>query len=461
MPLRVLFINTINPYEEIEYRYPPLGIGYLISSLKKHFKSEAFEFKVINDNVKYILSKFQPHIVGITSVTQNYTLAKEYATLVKSTGTPVIVGGIHISLMPSSLTADMDIGVIGEGERAIVDIFELFIKKGKLLEEDFRNIKGIVFRDSQGNLVATEAREPVLALDTIAIPDRDLFNIRGHSYLFTSRGCPYACFFCASTRFWKGVRFFSAEYVLQEIKVLVEKYSVRLISFYDDLMIADKARLKRLVLLLQKESILKEVRFSLNARANLLNEEVVRLLKAMNVVSVGMGLESGNDRVLRYLKGGNISVSDNRMAIANLRRQRIAANASFVIGSPDETRDEIMDTYNFIKKSGLSFFDTYALTPFPGTPAWEYALKTGVVSNDMDWSKLNVNFGMHYKSAVIVSQALTREELYTIFKKFQRLRLIVALKHILWHPLLFDICGLLIENFVSKCKRLIKAGDKA
>jgi anaerobic magnesium-protoporphyrin IX monomethyl ester cyclase len=449
MAIKVMFINAINPYAEIEYRYPPLGLGYLISSLRRHFGADTFKFKVVNNLTEAEGSNFEPEIVGITTVTQNYSIAKGYASLFRKRGIPVLIGGIHISTLPSSLTPDMDVGVIGEWERTIIDIFEGFINKGALPKDDLNQIKGIVYRDSAGHLHITEEREPIIPLDQISFPARDFFPIERHSYLFSSRGCPYRCVFCASSRFWGKVRFFSADYVLQEIIELVERYRVKLISFYDDLMIADVGRLKILVQLLEKGGFLGRVKFSLNARANLLTEEVVRLLKDMNVVSVGMGLESGNERILHYLKGGNISVEDNRAAIRLLKKYHIAANASFVIGSPDETREEILDTLRFIKTSGLNFVDTYVLTPFPGTPIWAIGEKNGAVGDDMEWERLNVNYGKNPRP-VILSKTLERTEIDRLFAKLQRERFWIAAKNVWTHPFLSDICRLLIRKMIDK-----------
>ncbi|MFA5357135.1 MAG: cobalamin-dependent protein, partial [Candidatus Omnitrophota bacterium] len=104
MPVKVLFINAVDPREEIENRYPPLGIGYLISALRNRFGDELFRFKVVSAGVKGELKRFNPDIVGITCVTQNYNIAKGHAKAAKSFGIPVIIGGIHISALPSSLT---------------------------------------------------------------------------------------------------------------------------------------------------------------------------------------------------------------------------------------------------------------------------------------------------------------------------------------------------------------------
>ncbi len=458
MAIKMMLVNSINPYAEIEYRYPPLGLGYLASSLRRFFGKDTFQFKVVNKDIESELITFRPDIVGITSVTQNYSVAKQYAKIFKVKGIPVLMGGIHISMLPSSLTSDMDVGIIGEGEKTIIEIMELFIKQGKLVADELCKINGIVYRDNGNHLILTQKRELIVPLDEIPFPARELFGIEKHSYLFSSRGCPFRCVFCASSHFWGAVRFFSAEYVTEEIKELIGKYGVKFISFYDDLMIANVKRLRKLVALLQKENIPKKIKFSINARANLLNEEVVQLLKDMNVVSVGMGLESGNGRVLKYLKGDNISLEDNRTAIRVLKKYRIAANASFVIGSPDETRLEILDTYQFIENSRLNFVDTYVITPFPGTPIWEYAKKTGVVKDDMEWSRLNVNYGSN-PNPVILSGTLSKQEMDRLFSKFQKQRLKIALQNFWKHPFFWDICRLSIRKMINKLKKWKNEGN--
>jgi radical SAM superfamily enzyme YgiQ (UPF0313 family) len=245
--------------------------------------------------------------------------------------------------------------------------------------------------------------------------------------------------FCASSRYWGKVRFFSAEYVVGEIDELVNKYKVEVINFYDDLMMADKNRLNKIVKLLKTRPYSGRIRFTANARANVLTDETAGLLKEMNVFSVGMGLESGSRRILKYLKGDNVTVEDNFKAIKLLRKYKISPNASFVIGSPDETEAEILETLGFIKKSGLDIADTYVLTPFPGTPVWEEAKARDLVSDDMVWEHLNVSFYENYKNAIIMSKTLSREKLYNLFIRFKRLNMYLVIKKMFKRPsLLFS-----------------------
>jgi radical SAM superfamily enzyme YgiQ (UPF0313 family) len=173
----------------------------------------------------------------------------------------------------------------------------------------------------------------------------------------------------------------------------------------------------------------------------------------MGVVSVGMGLESGNPRILYYLKGKTITIEDNRRAIELLTSAGIKANASFIIGSPDETEKEMMDTYDFIRKSKLSFVDIYVLTPYPGTPVWDFAKSRGLVSDDMDWSKLNVNFDVNHANAIILSESLSRERLYQIYRKFRRQRLVRNIRSLITHPMLLDLPKVAIGTVKEKVVR--------
>ena len=453
---KILLINAINSHMEVEKRYPNLGLGYLASSIRSHFGEGFFDIKIIDSDVEAEIHAYKPDLIGITCATQNYNIAKRYAKLGRSAGIPVIIGGIHISMLPESMSKEMDVGVIGEGEGTITELLQLFVNDRAFTHSALEKIKGIIFF-KEGKVHFTEKRELIDPLDKLPFPARDLLKIDKHSYIFSSRGCPYRCVFCASSRYWGKVRFFSAEYVVSEIKCLVEKYNVSLISFYDDLMIANKERLIKIVKLLKQDPIFNKVKFTVNARANLLTEETVKLLKEMRVVSVGMGLESGSQKTLTYLKGNNITVEDNLNAINMLKKYKIAANASFIIGSPEETEADIMETMRFIKTSKLDLFETVVLTPYPGTPIWEYALKKGIVSNDMDWERLNVFYLSNHKNAIVLSDKINRERLKELFLKFRRTGFYFGIKNILHHPFLADVPRMLLNRIIEKCIRFFSS----
>jgi anaerobic magnesium-protoporphyrin IX monomethyl ester cyclase len=425
MKTKILFINAIDVSDDTETSFPPLGLAYLVGSLREKFGAGQIEARIISAGVEREITDFRPDIVGISAVSQNYGRAAGYASLAKKYHLPVLFGGVHISMLQSSLTRDMDAGVVGEGERTVCELVGLFREKGGFPAAGLKLIKGILFWDD-GQISATERREPVVPLDSLPLPARDLLDIRKMTYMFTSRGCLYRCAFCASSRFWGKMRSFSAEYTAAEIVELVERRGVEEIRFLDDFFSADTGRVRGILAILKRRGLLGRVKFSCSIRADQVNEEIVGLLKELGVYSIGMGLESGCKESLDYLKGG-VTVEENYKAVRTIKAAGLLSHGSFVIGSPREDKKDILKTLEFIKKSGVDSFGVYVLTPFPGTPVWEYALSRGLVGQDMQWERLNVNFSRSHERLVILSEKLTREEIYGLWLRFERYRMSVRI----------------------------------
>ena len=418
MKIKFLLINAIDISQPLQTSLPPLSLGYLVSSLRVEFGNDLIDFKITDREIAKTLKSYRPDIVGITCVSQNYNYAMKYAKLAKKRNIPVLIGGTHITVLPTTMTRDMDVAVIGEGEMAIRDLFTLFLKKKEFVKKDLMGLKGLAFWSGK-KIILTEKRAPIAPMDSIPNPARDLMRIEKCTHVFSSRGCPYRCVFCASSRFWQSTRFFSAGYVVKEIKYLYDTFGVREVDFWDDLFIVSKPRIKEIVRLLKNEGLLGKLSFSCAVRSNLIDESMVKLLKKLNVKGVSMGLESGTPRILNYLKGATIDIKDHMRAIRLFKKYGIEPSASFIIGSPDETREEIMQTFKFIKDSKLRGFGVYVLTPLPGTPIWEYAKERGMVDENMDWSTLNVEFLENHEEAIILSETLSRGELYKLIMMFK------------------------------------------
>jgi len=447
--LRILLVNAINPNVEVEARYPNLGLGYLAASVRKALPELPVLFRVADRDVQGALSRFRPHIVGVSSVSQNFDIAKAYADLAARTGAAVVMGGVHISALPALLPASASAACLGESEDTFVDVIKAYLGGG-LTPDTLAGVAGVAYREGEA-VRLTGPRPPRLELDTIPMPARDLFRVASHTYMFTSRGCPFKCAFCSSSRYWGRLRLFSAGYVVDEVGMLARDHGVDMISFYDDLFVASVKRVEEVVRLLEAGGLIGKVRFTCSCRANVVNPELAKLLRRMGVVSVGMGLESGDEETLRYLKGGNISVAHNHAAVDMLKAEGLAVNASFVIGSPDEPREAVMRTYEFIKKSRLDLFDVYLLTPFPGTPVWGDAKGRGLVTDDMpDWSVLDVNVYRAPDKAVIMSKTMGRDEVVSLYRKFRRMRLWRNLIKSVNHPLMRDLPKMAVRALVER-----------
>lgn len=400
--MKILFVNVVNEFRKrsIEREFPSLGTAYLASYLRKYGRFN--DIQIVEAGQNFDASKYDVDIVGISSVTQNFNIAKEIAEKAKRGSNPlVLVGGHHITALPSNLTENMDVAVLGEGEQTTLEIAQAH--KNKPLDKQ-----------------RTRTSKLIRPLDKIPFPARDLMKLdKHHVNMFTSRGCPYKCVFCSSTFFWKSVRFFSANYVVSEISEVVATYNPSRINISDDLFIANKQRLRNISYKIQNERTHRAVEFHCTARANLINHTVACLLKNMNVRTVSLGLESGSNRILQYLKGNSVTVEQNEKAVNILKRHGLNVSATFIIGSPTETSEEIMETYKFIQRSKLDGGDTFVLLPFPGTKVWEYGEQKGQLNDFMNWDDFEIYFEDN-PNRVFLSD-LSRDELLMLLLRFKKL----------------------------------------
>lgn len=382
---------------------PHFGLISLAAFLR--MKLRGLDISIIEglDPLAEVIRK-NPSIVAFTSDTLTFTrtlgLAKKLKEKLKA---PFIIGGVHITAMLESFDDVFDIAVIGEGEITLLELLKNFIEDKKFIKSKLEMTKGIMFRDGD-RIISTGQQEYIKELDNLPYPARDLvpmkevylkdqlnlFGVKRLVSIMTSRGCPYNCIFCGSPVQWGKVRFHTAKYVVDEIQSLVNKYQIDGIMFWDDLFIAPKERLKELVGRINEKGLDKRLTFFGYARANLIDEEVCSLLQSINVKRLIFGLESGSDRVLQYLKGGSITVSDNERAVRLCRKYDITTSSGFITGAPGETTEELKETFDFIKKNPLDNTQVYILTPYPGTKLWEVAKDMKVVYSGMDFGKLFV-----------------------------------------------------------------------
>ena len=199
----------------------------------------------------------------------------------------------------------------------------------------------------------------------------------------------------------------------------------------------------------------KRVKFSCWGRAETINQDITDILKSMNMVSVIMGLESGTDRILKYLKGNNSSVEKNQQAVNLLKDAGIQTNADFIIGAPDETYEDILKTKNFIKKSRLDFSAVNILMPFPGTALWDYAFSKNLVNNEMDWSTMDfTKFMKKENSTPMLNKHLSREELYKAYKDIKRVCIYKSLKALPRSPWLNELPRLIYNRLLEKISKI-------
>jgi anaerobic magnesium-protoporphyrin IX monomethyl ester cyclase len=348
--MKVLFVNVVKDLAVQKAHYP-LGFGYMAAYCHKN----GLDLNISYAEDLSTLNSVAPDVVAFTCITENFNLCKKYAAQVKrfNPKTKTLIGGVHVSAVPDSLTDDFDVGIIGEGEQTFYELAKNNFKPSS-------NIAGLYYNGAK-----TADRPLIEPLDNIPYPDRTIYQLGiRESYVFTSRGCSYRCKFCSSSRFWKRVRLHSAEYVAGELLEL-KKSGVKHVTIFDDTFLLSMPRVKAICDLVKDYGLT----FNIAARANQITEESVSILMDMGVVKVGMGLESNSARVLSWLEKGN-TPQDNQNAVDVLHKARMPFVASFIRDTPVETKEDLAVTYRFIAENCIEFA-MYHLMPFPNTPIYD------------------------------------------------------------------------------------------
>lgn len=405
---KLVLVNHWSP--GIGNNKPPLGLCYLASYLKKYL--DFHDIAVVNTGERTFekIRNLKPEIVGFTTYTAGYFDVLQLMERVKSElNLPVLAGGPHITCMSHKLPECIDIGFIGEGEQTLLELMQVYLENGAFRNSDLKKINGLVFREN-GKLYFTGKRELIRPLDKIPMPARELIDmdqflkpsqilmsnefLRGTTML-TSRGCPFNCIYCHVSAKWGRPRLHSPEYVVDEIEHLVSTYRVQGITMSDDLFVSSTDRIEKIISEMERRNILGKVRFLVDLRANMVNDHLIQLLKKMGVAKVALGLESGSDRILQYLKGKNVTVEKNRNAVKILNKYGIGAYCCFMIGAPPETRGDIEKTRDLIREildmDTRNFCQLTVTTPLPGTQLWDYALAKNFISEDVDWRQFGLS----------------------------------------------------------------------
>jgi radical SAM superfamily enzyme YgiQ (UPF0313 family) len=361
--MRIGFLQVVNSID-VNYHYS-LNFAYLKSYLDTHLKVP-FEAILVDSQNSLTLAK-TIDILCVSSYSQDFDDAKIVADKFKKHNSDIIIllGGQHITHFPENLPLSVDVGVIGEGEITFSELMRLYVKDKRLAPEALKSINGLVFRDSSGRLIKTEPREWVENLDDIGLPDRALYPNDKRPYLFASRGCPYKCTFCGARAFWGKPRYFSPEYVCEDIKNIVRKYpGLRLLSILDDLFVADRNRLRKIRDILHNDETIQNASFEMacQIRAHLVDEDLCELLQQLHITSI-------------------------------LKKFNIHACCSLIIGVPGETEKDIKDTFelmlDLISKDKLIEPHVNILMPMPNTVLWKECEKKGGINlENMRWSRL-------------------------------------------------------------------------
>jgi magnesium-protoporphyrin IX monomethyl ester (oxidative) cyclase len=407
---------------------PPLGLAYIAAVLEKYQypvkildalalgieqakkkKGDLSKVGLSKRQIKKVIADYQPAIVGIScAYTAHAPDAHEVAAWVKEVDPKILVvfGGAHATACAPLVLKDknVDIVVLGEGELAFLELVDFWERK-----KDFSQVQSTAQR-RKDKIIINPRHEFITNLDDLPDPAWHLlpmdiylkrqiktreFSMRTpRTNIITSRGCPGNCVFCSIHAIW-GHRWRprSPEKVVAEMEHLVKTYGVREFYVLDDNISIKRDRLIKICDLIRKKGL--DIKWAAPNGVALwtLDKKVLEKMKQSGFYRITFGIESGCPRILKFIRKPMVlKRAEEIIDISN--RLGLWTHSTFIIGFPDETKEEIEETINWTINSGLDFVSFYIATPYPGTDLHEEFVKNGLL-------KKGEEERMHYSSISI------------------------------------------------------------
>ncbi|MCX5692560.1 MAG: radical SAM protein [Candidatus Omnitrophica bacterium] len=345
---RLLLINPVDKFSAgfsngAMTCYPPLGLLYVAALTPRNW-----DIELIDENFEEF--KFRnADLVGISSMTPSINRAYEIAGIYKKRGIPVVLGGVHVSMLPAEALNYGDTVVIGEVESI-----------WKVVLDDY--LKGYLLKIYYG-----EKRD----LDNLVEPRRDMLsNNYNIATIQTSRGCPMNCEFCSVTSFNGGwFRQRPVEAVLDEL----EGISQRLLFFVDDNLLGHGGGSKDRALKLFDGMIKRGIKKYWWAQSSFNiadDEEVLKWAARSGCKALFIGIESVNTETLRLMNKGinlKIGVDNYKSLFRKFHKYGIAVWGGILLGNDTDGQEIFKETAEFIIDSGLDIAQITFATPLPGT----------------------------------------------------------------------------------------------
>ncbi|HDN79762.1 MAG TPA: B12-binding domain-containing radical SAM protein [Chloroflexi bacterium] len=385
MTVRVLFVMK-------QADYIPLGLMHLSSALKRAGHEVELVIATHEDPIE-VARRFRPGIVGYSIYTGLHRYYLELNKAIKEAlGGKVFsaFGGPHATFFPEVIEEEGVDGVcIGEGEDALVDLANA-LDGG----DDYLAIPNWWFK-RDGEIIRNPLRPLVEDLDTLPFPDRELFYAKdsfsresGLKHFISSRGCPYRCSYCYNQAFnalYRGkgkiVRHRSVDNVIEELNWVRSRYPLRFVVFLDDLFIWPLEWVEKFAEKYPREIGLP---FFCNVRPNLVTPELVRLLKEAGCHSVGMGVETGDEKMRKEILKRNITDEQIIESARLIKEAGLRLITTNMVGLPGGSLEIDFKTLELNITCRPDYANVFLYQPYPRTELGEYAREHGYLEGTYD-----------------------------------------------------------------------------
>lgn len=398
---------------------PWLGMAYAAAATRaaghnvclKDYQAAREGFEKVEQDIREI----NPDVILMANFITNTERCLKIAGIAKSVNPKikVILGGPQPTIFPEqSISHDLvDAITFREAEISLCRLLQVIMEP----KSAWKDVPGIVYKDN-GEYVKTLDQPLIDDMDSIPMPALDLYPMdkyfpaiyihgkRVGNYV-TSRGCPYECTYCeAKMTFGRTFRFHSTDRVIADVRHMTHEFGFDSYQFYDDIFTTNRKRVIDLCEGFLRENL--KIKWMCWTRTNLVDPELMKLMKRAGCYMIFFGCESGNQEMLNRIKKG-LTVEQNYKGIKIVKDSGLKTFSSFMIGLPGETKAQIMDTIDFTKKSGLDYASIFLMEPYPGTEIYADAEANGTFVADEKYpNQMLTNF-----NEVWVPNGFTRAEL--------------------------------------------------
>lgn len=397
-------VVLIRPNSKTFIITPPVGLGYLATSLRK----EGHEVEIVDaskdrlncSELESKVAKLKLDIVGIQTYSCDVFIVAKYLDIIKNISRSIttVIGGAHPSGAPEMAMSQLknaDYAIMGEGEIGLAKLAN-FLEGNKV---DLNSIPGLAWREN--DKIKTNPRLFLDNLDSFGFPAWDLIDPRSYpkaphqgfakafpiAPIVATRGCPYGCSFCGTkTLTGRKIRKRSIEHVLGEIALLVEKYGVREIHIEDD----NFTFYPEYVMDFCEQVGRSDLKFywhcSSGLRIDSLTEEMLRAMIKAGCYNFTVAIESGSQRILNHMCK-RLSVETVREKVKLINKVGFMPVALFMLGYPEEKREDVFKTIKLALELKLKRAQFAIFHPLPGSPIFAELERKGYLKN-LDLTKI-------------------------------------------------------------------------
>lgn len=394
--MKILFVVPNFPNRVEEYLIlPSLEICIMSKILKnKNYEVSLIDMKIDKltvDDLDDILPNYSPDLILIDDIPETHCNTKKIIPkLRKYYGNSVKIGirGELVSFEPQMImerNKELDFGLRYDDDYALVNYIENI--------KDLSSVNNITYRINN-KIYVNELKKSEHELDSLPMPDRNVYDIKKYlerdseTIVKSSRGCPGNCLFCIKTRMEK-FRVFSMKRFCDEIEEM-QNYGFKSFFFSDDTFAFSMIRLKQFEEEIKKRNL--KIKWTSNIRIKDITEEKIKLMKELGAYRVFVGIETINSKTSNII-GKGLTENEIEEKINVLKRNNMQFHASFILGNPEDTEEDLRKTMEFVKKIDPNIVTFNLIKIYPGLKLYNEPEKYGMIMKDKywfekdDWSK--------------------------------------------------------------------------